>query len=374
MSSAYTAYQIAIRLYSFGLVAFSTKTPLEPRDLKILVLDALRTPVASDGCPIHSHRPALLYQPQRPAVCHEPCESWQGFCRCPLERVRVTFGIGPGCVPLSAGYPPNRTLCEQMATLVPKVQGWPAMFDYFRPTYDVRPECLFDPARGRYGCDGVIAQANFVPEAVFACGLAGGGVGTCSDSTEGHGASHAEPPNSSMMWGRPIRRARLSRGGLKFGARPMATQIVLGRRIVVDPNADEAHRSLRVDVKAFDGTEVYSVLIPPQSCESRTGAHDADPWPDDCIDLAIVNIPDSSGDFLAPARCRDHAADRDFELYEDIVNGHKIEDRYVPIFEDRDECDDEPRDKLCDSPLLESLDRWSRTGSVHRDCPMGVTQ
>lgn len=81
-----------VRVIFSGLIAFVPQGEPQNKQISALLVDAQSPPAASDGCPIHPHRPFLYYKNfgdcgKGPG--EEACVAKGSLCLCPLDRVDI---------------------------------------------------------------------------------------------------------------------------------------------------------------------------------------------------------------------------------------------------------------------------------------------
>jgi hypothetical protein len=359
------------RLFSFGLIAYVTNDPVNPNQIKLLLVDARHPPVGTDGCPISKHEPLLIYAPHA-GKCEDWCRLEMGVCRCPLERVRILFDFELSPVK-------DATIDHREMKYVPSVHQMmgrgrlaeiqeSGSFGPESGMRHVKPECLY--RRTTRVCPFVTAQAEVTPKSIHTCEMAGG----MEQMTTGVARQHYSRPKwgDTVQSGRPFvfrspsqNHYEMLRPRQYVAIKQVMVSDIRPEKVTSDPTGKEY---VEVSVVSYDNTEEPTkIRIYPVNCPASTTDN-----PQECFDLAIADVPFHADQHLLYGRCQGHGLDRDFELFEDLTTTqHDLQDRDVPFDRGAALNMKMKRDVLCDSVLLEDFNRWLRTDQATSECSGG---
>lgn len=340
-----------VRIFTFGLIVYATNAPENPRDLTILLVDARHPPVASDGCPNNKHIPLLFHHPDNAGFggsCAAWCQIELGLCQCPLERVQIT-------IDQSYLASLHQGSCDDLNEYVPRLNP------LWGGTRRVRTDCLAK-APDEKVCPFVVARLdNLRPQGSYACEMALGGASS-------HVLHRPGRADSTMQY-RRFRFRPLAEGGF----RPLSRSVSLATRMVFI--RESRSPTVRINVDSFDGTQGEELSVTSRNCPVD-GDFPADPMRLGCIDIAIGNAPVHSLGHLLYGRCHGHGIDRDFELFNDLVQDQAdLNSRRVPYDSEKPPSSEEKkgmqRSSLCNSDLLSELERWLRSDDAPSECSGG---
>lgn len=293
--------EVILRLFFYGLVAFTPDKLQCNGNMRALLIDAREPPVASDGCPIHSHAPALFYSVTKPESCRHPCRFDRGLCRCDLDGGHL----------LDIGRTED-DLCYEQQDCNPN-QGtsgacWGEDFDFipklkrmrpFRWRMTLREDCDKPcPVKSDY-CPGgmcklIAAQVNFHPESFYVCRLAGPPQGTTGHAS----AAIAQPSPAPEFDFKP-----LGSTNLWWPFRRQIAEIVHSE-VKIMIKRDE----IELRIAAFDGGGSYAIHVPVFESGGKYYA-----------DLVVGNFMEEVDHSSSYARCHQNNVARDFELYHDLA-------------------------------------------------------
>jgi hypothetical protein len=276
---------VTLRLFFFGLVAF---TPDEPStNMRALLIDARHPPVASDGCPIHSHKPALFYSMVGRDSCRRPCREDRGLCRCDLEGGNL-LDINPkeGEVCYRGHIDGSGSGSFQGDDVF---DGVILKLRRLRPMssrMNLRSTCNNPCPVGdnQKMCRLVAAQINFHPKNFYACRMAG------------------QPPEVEKcpeLLPRPL-------SSINFwlpGARQLAETVLFETEIKVN-----SKYTVDLEIAAFDGNGSYKINVPIVKYGKKYYAG-----------LVIANYMEDVDHSNTYSRCDQNFIARDFELFHDLA-------------------------------------------------------
>lgn len=302
-----TEVPVILSLFFYGLVAFTPDEFQCDGNMRALLIDARRPPVASDGCPIHSHTPALFYFVTQAGSCRHPCRIDRGLCRCDLDGGQL-LDIGrsetdlcyerQGCMPdpTSSGSCP-----DQDFDFIPKLRRLRPM----RSRMDLRCDCNKPcPVQSDYCTEGmcklIAAQINFHPRDFSICRMAG----ELDDRSGKCPKFEFKPLTSTNLWW------------------PRDRHIAEIVRFETTILAEDPHL-VKLTIAAFDGGGKYTIDVP---VVEYGGKH--------YTELVIANFMDEDHG-SAYARCDRNYVARDFELYHDLTSRPmQPPDRTIPRAEE----------------------------------------
>lgn len=307
---------VTLRLFFYGLVAFTPDEFECNGNMRALLIDARRPPVASDGCPIHSHHPALFFL-AKPGACTSPCEeekSVNGLCRCDLDKGYL-LDIGRNekdlCFEKDNRCEPDAVdsgSCDAVGfDFIPKLQPMRSIGSRMELHEECDNPC---PVRSAY-CPGgmcklLAAQINFNPLHFSVCRMAG----QPDDGTPECPKFEFKPLASDNPWN-------------LFWPRDRQVAEIVSFEVQIEV---EDPKEVNLTLAAFEDGGVDKIVIPVTKYGNRHYA-----------DLVIANFmrDDHHGGDDAYARCAQNYIARDFELYHDLVKQPMYPtDRTIPRAEE----------------------------------------
>jgi hypothetical protein len=294
---------VVLRLFFFGLVAFTPDEFQCNGDMRALLVDARQPPVASDGCPIHPHTPALFYYVADRNDCKQPCRNDRGLCRCDLEGGRL-LDIGPtedkndlcfaqqnNCRP-KAGANPDCS--ERGFDFIPKLRSMRLMNsrmalhpDCDRPCPALRGAC----ADNHPICKVIAAQINFRPFEFHICRMAG-------QAEDGS-------PKCPRFNLRPLTSQNISNLSFLLPSRQVAEIVSFEAEI----EAEERNpQTVTLTLAAFDGGGSDDIIVPVVREGNELYAN-----------LVIANFMEQIDHARTYSRCDQNFVARDFEMFHDLT-------------------------------------------------------
>jgi hypothetical protein len=353
---------VTLRLFFYGLIAFTPDQFKCDGDMRALLLDARQPPVASDGCPIHSHAPALFYFVTQPGACELPCRNDRGLCRCDLDGGKL-LDIGRTEHDLCYEKAKVQTAAEDCEnSQASKGFGYllrlsPLRFLHSRMKLhdDCNKAC---PVSDGYGhsedpmiCKLVAAQVNFHSHDFSICRMAGqpeNGAHTC--------------PKFNL---RPLASQNLSNLSFLLPPQQVAEIVHFEARVQADPKWPQ---SITLTLASFDGGGRDTITIPAVKQGDEYYA-----------DLVIANFMEELDHSRTYSRCDQNFVARDFELFHDLVKRPMYpQDRTIPQTNERAQQlqidPDIPNFGYdCDSTILNVFRRdILRAGDSRPICPQAV--
>jgi hypothetical protein len=297
---------VTLRIFFFGLIAFTPDKFVSGEPMRALMIDARRPPVASDGCPIHVHTPALFREDKN---CTTPCRSDRGLCRCDLgdgylldiprsgfplcgiQAQDMVDAIHPQQLPSDQS---KRSLAkkagrQEFDQFVPKMSSL-RMYG-FRNQMKLKQDCDRQcPNLNQPICRLIATQINFHPDTFTTCTLSGAKLSF-------------RPLSSANLW-RP-------------GKRETAETVLF---TVPFETAEAEPQFVSLSAVAFDGGESFPIQVPVFKIETEHYA-----------DIVLANFMDDKDHEQAYARCGADLVARDFELFHDLVESPLYpNDRPIP--------------------------------------------
>lgn len=340
------ATEATLRLFFFGLMAFVPNDVTQPTELTVILLDARRPPLATDGCPIHSHTPVLFYKPQEVDKCHFPCRVVNGLCRCELDREEVCLKEVQDPNRASESRTTNPVLswwnCVRGRTdfcLVPHAKRTRRFVTNWYMKERIREDFIVPPAHDPCS-DGALhssgspygnttgsglrspfaegqhaeemppllaaARMRFMIDAIGVCKLAG-------QEIDPDGYFRAEefeflPNTGEDNW-------------FDFPPQQQMAEIMV-MDVPVEEVAVDGKPRVRFTIRAFDATEEFTVELDRSKGCDPPKDYKGPGCPRYLYEMVVANMATVSGSDHAYGRCT-HSVARDFELYHDLAGSPK---------------------------------------------------
>ncbi len=288
---------VTAKIFFQGLLLFVPHGHEMPGRLDVLLPDARRPPIASDGCPILPHQPWLLFAIDTPDQCSDDaCEVYQGICRCPLDGVELKLDFQPGILPDERADYVAEALSE-----VPKLPVTNSLRDINarRPRGTVRLDC-------RPSCMSLDVLGHSPPPPLLVANMhvkVDQEISVCDPEAR---REFEFKPADQPRYLVPIEQVAVDRLAVKTTLQAAGLD---GSRV-------------RIRLLALDGTASHEILAPTVGCRESAKL---------CVDLAIVNDPDF--DHFPPqvGRCSPKFIGRHLELLYDLLVWPRVNvERPVP--------------------------------------------
>lgn len=288
---------VTLRLFFYGLVAFTPDEFQCTSNMRALLIDARKPPVASDGCPMHSHTPALFYYVPQVTTCKRPCRIDRGLCRCELGGGNLLDIRRRGNLCFEGNedhaYEESSSNCagpiDQEFEYVPKLRPLRIARSRMELNSACDNECPVRTASNSKGmCRLVAAQINFVPSAFAVCQMAG------------------QRENDPAKWPEFNYKPLASMNLWPWGSKQIAEIVRFDTKIEVE---GEDPREIELTIAEFEDGGIDKIVIPVYCTKGACSA-----------DLVIANFMDEHHDESSSyARCEQDYVARDFELYHDLA-------------------------------------------------------
>jgi hypothetical protein len=325
---------VTLRVFFYGLLMFNPSPTCDR--LQVEMADAHHPPAASDGCPLATHQPVLLYEADDLNQCADPCSIVHGLCRCELDHVRISVDGHSGT---QKPRPEDRCGLAGSAVEMARLRWF---WDRGHVATRVKSVCdddLLAQGMGRL----VQAEAIFNPAQVGACEMA---------RAPGGQLAHYEF-------------VPLTHGILFKHEQTLATVILATETLEFNEKPSE----VKVRLSAYGGLEEdFFAKVPIVPCNDGNG---------DCADIVLANLS-SSVEYDVDGRCSAKDVDRHVELYHELINSPPdLADRSTAHLSKKTSpfpAQGLPLAKTCGSSALYNYFRaeFIRNGEHHQVCATAV--